>query len=347
MLLPTQQAYGQVATNLMQSILDEAEERNKKRQEETSTKPKTDPMVEAKMAASEEAKRARDKIATALFGTGQIDLNQMRLDMIEKLSEKLGIDMEEAKSSYSLGSAFEEAIKALDPGMINKLEKQLGLDEMKITLTQFAAAVKNPYGDDNERLKNALEKKAGAGSDLVDTRKVLQRLEDVADPKSLAELKLGPQYSDPTRVEDAETRAERKVDIANAEASLKLEDVQKAQDVIEKHNDLAAKLPEGAVEAIPSLDPANMLQALAAAAEQVETVDDAQPSEGETPVAEEAAAETAEDPTSEAEAQIQTQQAVQLQEQQAEDALQPDVLPVHVDEIGLYSVLKKLLPEAA
>lgn len=348
MLLPTQQAFGQVATNVMQSLLEDMEQRRKEEAERNSPKPKTDPLVEAKISASEEAKRAKEKIAQALFGQGQVDINEMRMALIEQLGEKLGIDVEEAKSSYGLGSAFEEALKSLGDSAKRQIAKDLALDELNITLDQLVASIKNPYGTDNDRLKDALERKAGNGSGLADSRRVLQRLEDIADPKSLAELKLGPQYSDPTRVEDSETRAERVQDIASAEASQKLEDVQKAQDVLEQQNDLAVALPEGAVDAVPSLDPANMLQILAAAAEQIEVV----AAEDEAPDAEPTAEEQAEpvtsgEPDSEGAAQVMASKAEMIEDQQAENALQPDILAVQVDEIGLYSLLKKFVPEAA
>lgn len=347
MLLPTQQAYGRAATSLMQSVLDDINERSKKRQEETGAKPKVDPVIEAKISASEDARRAKDKIAEALFGLNQVDINEMRMDLIEQLGHELGIDVEKAKSSYSLGSAFEEAIKGLDRSAKTKIEKTLGLDELGITLDHFVASVKNPYGDDNDRLKDALEKKAGGGSGLADSRKVLQRLEDITDPKTLAELKLGPQYSDPTRVEDAETRAERLQDIANAEVSQKLEDVRKSQEVIEEHNDFASKLPQGGVDGAASLDPANMLQVLAAAAEQIETAEETpDPDDPSTSTEADTAAAMGE-ADSEAVAQIRTGQAEMLRDEQADQAMRPEILSVEVDEIGLYSLLKKFLPLAA
>src|SRR3546814_17639845 len=45
-----------------------------------------------------------------------------------------------------------------------------------------------------------------------------------------------PQGYDPTRVEDAATRAERREDIAALEASQKLDDGQKMQDAVEADN---------------------------------------------------------------------------------------------------------------
>lgn len=350
MILPTQQAYGQAATNLMQSMLEQMEDRRKEEAEKASPKPKVDPVIEAKIAASEEHKRARDKIAEALFGQGQVDINEMRMDLIEKLGEKLGIDVEEAKSSFGLGSAFQEAIKSLDYATQKQLSEDIGLDDLNITLEQFVLSVKNPYGDENDRLKEALESQAGK-SGLADSRKVLQRLDDVADPKTLTELKMGPQYSDPTRVEDDETRAERRQDIASAEASQKLEDVEKAQDAVEKHNELAATLPEGAAEAVQALDPLNLLQIAAAAAENIELVADDPAATEETDVAggedAEAAADAVGEADSEAAAEIMAKQVEELQDQQAEDVGQSEILPIEVDEIGLYALLKKALPLAA
>lgn len=343
MITPTQQAYGQAATNMMQSMIDDLEQRRKEEAEKSGKKPKADPVIEAKISASEEAKRAQAKISEALFSSSKVDINELRMDLIEQLGNELGLDIEEAKSSYGLGKMFEEAVKTLDFAAKADIEKALGLDKLDISLDQFVASVKNPYGDENEKLKGALEKQAGGGSSNADIRKVVQRLEEVADPKTLEELKLGPQYADPTRVVDAETKAERLQDIAMAEASEKLGDVQEAQELIEQRNELAANLPEGVAEEVIDAGSGELLQVLAAAAENVE----AAPEADDTAVKEAAAGETqmssttVDEPGSEAEAAVAAVQGERQQEADAEAALEPEILAVHVDDIGLYSLLEK------
>ena len=243
MLLPTQQSYGLAATTAMQSMLDSLEEQ-RKREEEQRTGRENDRVTEARISASQEAKRAQEKIASALFGSNNTDPNQLKMDLLERLAKKLGIDTDEARSSFKFGKAVEDIVKDMQPDELRELAEDIGLSDLGVSMEVLIAAIKNPYADDSQRLNDALTKKANGGKIGVDVERVLQRMEDVADPKTLEELKLGPQGYDPTRVDDAQARAERKQDIEAAEAGRKLEDVQKLQDVVENRNEAASEQPE-------------------------------------------------------------------------------------------------------
>ncbi|CDN56531.1 Hypothetical protein RG1141_CH42180 [Neorhizobium galegae bv. officinalis bv. officinalis str. HAMBI 1141] len=346
MLLPTQQTFGLAATNMMRSMLDSIEEQRKKDEEQRTGK-KSDPIVEARISASEDARRARDKITSALFGVNKTDPNELKIELVDRLATKLGIDTDEARSSYKLGKALEDALKEMMPDEVGKLAEDLGLDDIGISMDTLLAAIKNPYGDDNQRLMDGLNRKANGGKLDTEVERVVQRLEDVADPKTLEELKLGPQGYDPTRVEDAGTRAERQADIQAAEAGKKLEDVQKVQDVIEKTNDKATAAPaaDGTGDT-PAVDDTALLALFAAAAEQVANTDtddagdslvsDDQSAKGDS-VTDEVLADN-EAPTNEMAASAIEELAADSAEKS-----QADIFSVRVDEIGIYELLKKKL----
>lgn len=348
MLLPTQQTYGLAATNLMQSMLDGIEEQRRKEEAERSGKER-DPVSEARISASEEAKRAKEKITSALFGVNRTDPNELKIELVDRLAAKLGIDTDEARSSYRLGRALEDALKEMTPDQVNELAEDLGLNDIGVPMDTLLAAIKNPYGDDNQRLMDAFTKQANGGKLGTEVERVVQRLEDVADPKTLEELKLGPQGYDPTRVEDEETRAERQEDIEAAEAGKKLEDVQKVQDVIEEKNDqvVGEPGPEDPTETVP-VDDAALLAVFAAAAEQVAKSDttettDSQPPE-ETATGDENAKSNKALFAGEAAKSEFTADAVEtLVENEAAEEAKTDILPVRVDEIGLYELLKRKL----
>ena len=160
MVLPTEAAFGVAAANLMQSTLDSIEER-RRQDEEKAAGQKRDPVVEARISASTEAKRAQDKIAEALFGINNVDANELKMQLTERLAVKLGIDLEKERSNYSLGRAIEEAVKELDLTQIAELEDELGLKDAGVTLATVIAAIKNPYGDDNTRLMEMYYTKDG------------------------------------------------------------------------------------------------------------------------------------------------------------------------------------------
>ncbi|MBP2559505.1 hypothetical protein J2T08_000190 [Neorhizobium galegae] len=347
MLLPTQQTYGLAATNMMQSMLDSIEEQRKK-DEEQQTGKKNDPVTEARISASEDARRARDKITSALFGVTRTDPNELKIELVDRLAAKLGIDTDEARSSYKLGKALEDALKEMAPDEIGELVEDLGLEDIGISMDTLLASIKNPYGDDNQRLMDGLNRKANGGKLDTEVERVVQRLEDVADPKTLEELKLGPQGYDPTRVEDAETRAERRADIEAAEAGKKLEDVQKIQDIIEKKNDKANAEPAAAADGATdtaSVDDTALLALFAAAAEQAAGSDTGDAAD--SPVSEDSSSKDEASAAVRAENEAPTNEmaAKAIEELAAENADQSyaDIVPVHVDEIGIYELLKKKL----
>ncbi|MBP1843098.1 hypothetical protein J2046_001352 [Rhizobium petrolearium] len=350
MLLPTQQTYGLAATNVMQSMLDSIEEQRKEEEAERSGKER-DPVADARISASEEAKRAREKITSALFGTNRTDPNELKIDLIDRLAKKLGLDTDEARSNYRLGEALKDLLKPMDMTQISKLEEDLGLKDIGISIRTLLAAIQNPYGDDNQRLMDAFTKKANGGKLGAEVDRVVQRLEDVADPKTLEELKLGPQGYDPTRVEDEETRAERLEDIEAAEAGKKLEDVQKVQDVIEKtnKNDGTDVGGDGKTDAA-SVDAQTLLNVFAAAADQVAHSDSAEPGR-DTPAVDQAPSAEDQNRTSkvlvagEAPASEFTADAVEtlVEGQAVEETTAGEILPVRVDEIGIYELLRKKL----
>ncbi|WP_105438853.1 hypothetical protein [Neorhizobium sp. T25_13] len=345
MLLPTQQTYGLAATNMMQSMLDGIEEQRKKDEEQRTGK-KSDPVTEARISASEDARRARDKITSALFGVTKTDPNELKIELVDRLAAKLGIDTDEARSSYKLGRALEDTLKEMMPDKIGELVEDLGLEDIGISMDTLLSAIKNPYGDDNQRLMDGLNRKANGGKLDTEVERVVQRLEDVADPKTLEELKIGPQGYDPTRVEDAETRAERQADIEAAEAGRKLEDVQKIQDVIEKKNDKANAEPaaDGATDTA-SVDDTALLALFAAAAEQAAGSDTGDAADSLVSDDSSSKDESSDAVLAENEAPTNEMAAKAIEELAAENADQSyaDIVPVHVDEIGIYELLKKKL----
>ncbi len=353
MLLPTQQTYGLAATNAMQSMLDGIEEQRKKEEAERTGKER-DKITEARISASDEAKRARDKIASALFGSGNVDPNELKMDLMERLAKEVGLDPDEARSNFKFGKAVEDIVKELPDEQVRKIEEDIGLKDLGVTMDSLIAAIKNPYADDAQRLNDALTKKANGGKLTGDVDRIVQRMEDIADPKTLEELKLGPQGYDPTRVEDAETRAERKDDIAAAEAGKKLEDVQKVQEAIEEKNDTSDVKPgKVGTDGEVKVDGGELLTLFAAAAEQV---DDSEPASAEDSLVSDAvetgsASQNGSGATNGVpvngggEDQVNELNADAIEGMITDQAIEDTttILPVSVDEIGLYELLKKKL----
>lgn len=337
MITPTMQAFGQSALDTMQSMLDRIDEK-KRQEEEERTGQKTDPLVQARISAAEESRRSQDNISNALFSVTKVDVNELKIQLYEKLGKALGVEKTDEMSGFAYGRAIERAVA--QAGSANDLAKTLGLDELGVSLETVIEAIKNPYGDASDKLGDALEKLHGDGKTTAAERgKVLQRLEDVADPKSLEELKLGEQGSDPTRVEDDETQAERQEDIKAKEAQAKLDDLQDMQTALRER--LASDNATPDAEDRDADGSGDMLMVLAAIAQAASDSSDA-PSEQQTDAEisvlgaqEEETDEASSDLSLEAEGDVAPTADDLAEEWQASS------LPVFVasDETGIYALL--------
>jgi hypothetical protein len=128
------------------------------------------------------------------------------------------------------------------PTDVATLEDKSGLSDLGLKAVDLIAAIRNPYGAEAERVKEALAEKASEEKALTpEMRKILARLEDTANPKTIEELKLERTRRDPTRIEDAQTRGEREETIRDLEAGEKLEDIKALQDAVGRARDDATK----------------------------------------------------------------------------------------------------------
>ncbi|MGQ3296011.1 MAG: hypothetical protein ACT6U0_27900, partial [Shinella sp.] len=205
--------------------------------------------------------------------------------------------------------------------------------------SDLVAAIRNPYGTEAERVKEALAEKAHDEKALTpEMQKVLARLEDAANPKSIEELKLDRTRRDPTRVEDAETRKEREDTIRKLEAGKKLEDVQELQDAVgEAHEDASAGKTKDKKATDPSAAALDTIQLLAAGAEATEITDKAPAKTDNTLFKnKEAAAET----TGEA---VRNLDAASTRELEEREEAKKEVFALRVDDNGIYDLITRQL----
>ena len=169
-------------------------------------------------------------------------------------------------------------------------------------------------------------------------RKVLARLEETANPKTLEELKLDRTRRDPTRVEDAETRKEREETIRKLEAGEKLEDVQDLQDAVGKARDaVATGKREDGKAADPTGAALDTIQLLAAGAEAAETA-------GETPAKSGGGLFTSEDIPAETTGEaVRNLDAAGSVEQAERDAAKKEIFALRVDDNGIYDLITRQL----
>lgn len=227
------------------------------------------------------------------------------------------------------------------PADVATVEKGSGLSDLGIKASDLVAAIRNPYGAEAQRVKDALAEKAENEKALTpEMRKVIARLEDTANPKSIEELKLDRTRRDPTRIEDAQTRKEREETIRKLEAGKKLEDVQHLQEAIGKAQDEATS---GKAADKPATDTAgaalDTIQLLAAGAEATKAATTATArSDGAVSDDTQATAETTEEA-------IRNLDAAGIREEDEREEAKKEIFALRVDDNGIYDLItRQLLP---
>lgn len=221
------------------------------------------------------------------------------------------------------------------PADVAALEKTSGLSDLGLKARDLVAAIRDPYGPEAQRVKDALADKADAEKALTpEMRKALARLEDAANPKSLEELKLDRTRRDPTRVEDAETRREREETIGKLEAGRKLEDVEKLQDAVGRVHEAAAKDKADGKTAGEVLD---TIQLLAAGAEATEV---ARKTGSKPDQSHEGSTDATAGTSGEA---VRNLDAAGARERQEQEEAKKEIFALRVDDNGVYDLITRQL----
>jgi hypothetical protein len=234
------------------------------------------------------------------------------------------------------------------PSSVAEVEAKSGLQDLGITAQEMIEALKHPYGNAAQKIKTALDDRATEEKFLsADVGKVLQRLKEAADPKTLEELKEDRLEKDPTKIEDAETRKEREESIRALEAGEKLEDVEDLHEALRKGHEAILKGETGK----PGLDESGQsadaiaiqtIQVLAAGAEIAETQASIESINATTSAQDDTdAAEVAREAPSDKDQAIMLARAGQADDEQREEDAQQGILAVTVDENGIYELLAK------
>lgn len=221
------------------------------------------------------------------------------------------------------------------PTDVTTLEEKSGLSDLGLKAADLIAAIRNPYGAEAERVKEALAEKASEEKALTpEMRKILARLEDTANPKTIEELKIERTRRDPTRIEDAQTRGEREETIRDLEAGEKLEDIKALQDAVGRAHDDATK---GRTDGKKPVDELDTIQLLAAGAEATEASEMAAAKSGEDQSAnKDAPAET----SGEA---LHNLDAASIREQQEREEAKKYIFALRVDDNGIYDLITRQL----
>lgn len=410
MITPLQQTAGIAVSDLMRSMVEAMEERQREEQEKAKGIRK-DETVRSHPVPDESQRVANEKISAYLFGALKPDSDAFAA-LVSRFSSALAVTQEKGESSFSFSQRLRDALALTDgfekpqdsatiislksvgvseqqvisvmtgnvdaktapmamlaarlatsaglsgkegdfderisvaitaaravlPKSVSDLEESNGLKEIGISARQMIDAIANPSGDAARAVKEALDAQSQRKTSMTQaTMKILQRLEDVADPKTKKELQAERGENRIGEINDAEVEAEREADIRIRDAQGKLEDVKELQDVVKEHMEASANAEAKDKDGAGTVDISSeiaLISVLAAAP---------QP---ETPAAENdnEATETRpnEGASGEAERSDAEDDATEILEVKALVGKARDsILPISIDEDGLYELLKK------
>src|SRR5690606_37347510 len=95
------------------------------------------------------SRQARAKISEAMFDSSAFNTTAMKINLMRRLGEELGIPFDDHATQFSFAAAIKEEvakIRLLETGekILAKIEKNLGLDKLGITIDQLVNAILDP-----------------------------------------------------------------------------------------------------------------------------------------------------------------------------------------------------------
>lgn len=115
------------------------------------------------------------------FGINTMDVTTQKVRLMERLGEAFGIAMEDHADARSFGMAIREIVGKLKlspegRSHLARIEHEIGLDKLGITIDTVIGAMIDPMGNDAEELDAALKAKMGETPANEDEVAALERL---------------------------------------------------------------------------------------------------------------------------------------------------------------------------
>ena len=102
--------------------------------------------------------------AVAKFSLDSLNITATKVRLMQQAGKEFAVDQTDYESVSSYGSAIKNAVEALkrqSPSAAARIERQLGLDQLGVSLDALVNAIVRPQGGDNDRLDTALKQRAG------------------------------------------------------------------------------------------------------------------------------------------------------------------------------------------
>lgn len=125
--------------------------------------------------------QAKAKISDALM-EGPVDIQELKFHLFRRAGEAFGVNMDDYKDARDFASAIRKVVTELrsSPGgmaALAKVEKDLGLNELHISIDEPVDAMYSPDGEGGKKLDAALRGKTGEDAKDAAAKAVLNAVQ--------------------------------------------------------------------------------------------------------------------------------------------------------------------------
>ena len=97
----------------------------------------------------------------SIFSVNHVDANKLKVNLMERVGKAFGLDLDDFDSAGSMARSINEIVAKMEPAAIREMEKDLGLDDLGVSLRDVLDAMEEPGGDSDRKLDAALHEQAG------------------------------------------------------------------------------------------------------------------------------------------------------------------------------------------
>lgn len=97
----------------------------------------------------------------SIFSVNHVDANEMKVNLMERVGKAFGIELDDFADAGAMAKVIDGLISEMDLGQITAIEKELGLDELGVSLNEVLDAMHEPGGAADQKLDAALRAEAG------------------------------------------------------------------------------------------------------------------------------------------------------------------------------------------
>ncbi|MES5098674.1 hypothetical protein ABUK73_10620 [Agrobacterium sp. BA1120] len=116
-----------------------------------------------KIGRPDTSAEAETKISSAIYSVHHVNVNKLKLDLIDRTGKALGVDQKDYDTRTDFVNAMQRALGKLrieqGEAAVIALEKELGLDKLGVSIDDVINSASDPEG--NDKVTKALKKEAG------------------------------------------------------------------------------------------------------------------------------------------------------------------------------------------